>query len=104
MFKGHMKTGTQDGTGAAINISLGFKPMSVTVNNVEGDAILTWTDTQPAASGMKTVANGTTAQITSNGISLYAGTADVAEGFTLGTDGDVNADGEAIHWIAIGSE
>lgn len=94
-------TGTVEGTGAAINIALGFKPAHIEVHNIDGDAILIWNDAMPAASGMKTVAAGTTAHITSAGISLYAGVAaTTGEGFTIGADTDVNVEAETICWTA----
>lgn len=105
MSKGHLATGTVEGTGAAINVSLGFTPSAVRIDNIDGDAILFWNDAMPDASGMKTVAAGTTAHITSNGVTPYAGAeASAAKGFTIGADADVNASAETIVWTAWGAE
>ena len=104
-FKGHMQTGTVEGTGAAINVVLGFTPSFVRVDNIDGDAILVWNDAMPDASGMKTIAAGTTAHITSNGITPYPGVeATTGSGFTIGADSDVNVNAETLVWTAFGQE
>jgi hypothetical protein len=161
--------GTCDGTGAAINVCLGFIPREVVVWNMEdaggGPTDIVWqrqfsTDTEQDE-GVKTVAS-TRAVVTSNGISVYNGgdeiqydkttsarwelttgtafpggnsaeevyvdgeyeksvSGDAAykcigdilcpekyhgakvktpKGFTIGTDADINADGEQLCWKA----
>ena len=96
-----VQTGTVEGTGAAIDVSVGFQPAAIRVDNIDGDAILYWNDAMPAASGMKTIAVGTTAHITSLGISLYAGvSAGAGQGFTIGADTDVNVSAETLVWTA----
>lgn len=88
-------TGSVAGTGSAIIVDVvGFRPRKVELYNVDGDAIGIWTDTMPDASMMKTVAAGTTAQVTTGGVTPRAA------GFSIGADADVNAAGEAIHWVA----
>lgn len=105
MFKGHVVTGTVEGTGAAINISCGFRPAYVKILNIDGLAELEWTDSMPAAAGTKRVTAGTMSLIASGGISQFDGTiADVGAGFTIGADADVNVSGETIHYLAIGKE
>ena len=91
------KSGTQNGTGAAISINCGFKPKYVKVINVAAGGLcsLEHIDTMAAASGFKGITAGTKTFITSNGITL------TDFGFTLGPDADVNVSGEAIHWFAI---
>jgi len=97
-------TGTVEGTGAAINISCGFTPVAVRIDNIDGDAILVWNDAMPDASGMKTIAAGTTAHITSAGVTAYAGSAaSASKGFTIGADTDVNVSAETICWTAWGA-
>lgn len=84
--------GTYEGTGAAINIELGWIPDFVQVWNVEdGDATWTWFYGFGAGDAFAT-ANHDTAQqslITSNGIDAYTGSAtpgsEAAPGFTVGT-------------------
>ena len=89
------KQGTVTGTGAALNVSCGFKPDYVKVTNItDGDVIHEWYTDMTAAHAIKTrnvVDNGVTgnsavALITSNGISQYAGDSSNTPGFTLGTD------------------
>lgn len=95
------RTGTQDGTGAAINISLGWLPDHVVVQNIEAAdfARLEWYTGMTAAHAIKTVTS-TKSAITSLGISTYAGSATAEKGFTIGADTDVNVSGEALTWIA----
>lgn len=109
----NMRTGTVTGTGAAINVSLGWQPDYVKVMNIADagnlDPIIEWTSDMPAAAGMKflrivdnaTTANKSHAYVTSNGITAYAGSASAGEGFTIGADADLNATGEKIVWIAM---
>lgn len=105
MSKGHFKTGTVEGTGSAINMELGFTPSYVRLINVDGDASLEWMSTMADGEGYKTVAAGANAQITTGGITPYAGSEGSASvGFTIGADVDVNASGETIHWVAMGAE
>ena len=106
-------TGKVTGTGAAINVQLGFQPRYVKVFN-PNDAgglypTIEYFDGMPAASGFKTKVvadNGTTGNkssdyVTVNGISMYAGTAaGNSEGFTIGADADINANGEDVYYIA----
>lgn len=108
-----VKTGTVTGTGAAINVSLGFQPDYVKVFNIGDagglDATLEWVAGMASGGGVKTlrvVDSGTTGNassdyITTGGISLYAGDQNNAEGFTIGTDPDINASGETIVWVAM---
>ena len=104
MAKGQVATGTVEGTGSAINISCGFTPAEVRIYNIDGDAMLFWNDAMPDASGMKTIAAGTTAHITTLGITAYAGAeASAGAGFTIGADTDVNVNAETICWTAIGN-
>jgi len=105
--------GTVEGTGAAINIELGFTPRyfkCFNLDDVGGLApTLEWFEGMPAASAIKTLkvvdnattGNASSAKITSNGISEYAGSdASAAVGITIGADTDVNVSGETIHFIA----
>lgn len=93
--------GSQDGTGAAINISIGWIPDKVEVQNWEAAdfARLEWYTGMAAASAIKTVTS-TKSAITTLGISAYAGSATAKPGFTIGADTDVNVSGESITWCA----
>lgn len=80
-------TGTYTGTGAAVVVSLGFKPSKIEVyNDTDGDERWVWLEGMAAASAYKVAADGTQTKITSNGISAYAGTrGGNSIGFTVGT-------------------
>lgn len=109
-----IKVGSVAGTGAAINVSIGFKPKQVKVFN-PNDAgglfpTIEWFEGMAAASGFKTkvvVDSGVTGNkssdyVTSNGISQYAGSDSAPEGFTIGADADVNVSGETVFYMAVG--
>ncbi len=93
--------GSQDGTGANIDIKLGFVPTHVKVVNVESATIeqLDWYQGMADASAIKTV-TGTVARtkITTLGITMLNST---FLGFRIGTDADVNVAGETIVWEAV---
>lgn len=84
-----VKIGSYVGTGAAINIELGFVPGYVRIwNATDGDTCWEWFNGLGAGDALQS-ANHASAQfslITSNGVDAYAGTAaDKAAGFTVGT-------------------
>lgn len=111
-------TGTVEGTGSAINVSVGWQPDYVKVWNIDDAGtlypIIEWHSTMGAGKGfkyLKIADNGSTGNlsstyVTTGGITAYAGTVGTAstagtgEGFTIGTDSDLNANGETIVWIA----
>lgn len=103
--KGHYQSGTVEGTGAAINIELGFSPSYVRILNIDGIAVAEWIWGMADASAMKQVTAGTISHPTSNGISPYTGAAgQTPVGFTIGADADVNVSGETLFWVAWGEE
>jgi len=84
------------GTVAAYAFTCGFKPRYVRViNNTSGDTA-DWIEGMADAHAMKKVAAGTSAEITSNGItpSEY--------GFTFGLDTDLNVTSEQVTVMALG--
>lgn len=92
---GDIKVGTYEGTGAAINIELGWVPDYVRVVNTEdGDAIWEWFNGLGAGDAIfeqsidddGTSGNSSLALISSNGIDAYEPT-DFSKklGFTVGT-------------------
>jgi hypothetical protein len=90
-----VKTGQIVGTGAAINVrSVGFRPDVVELINTTSHDKLKWASPLADAYGHKTVAAGTSTLITSGGITP------LSDGFKLGTDADMNVDGEVVLWIA----
>lgn len=90
-----VKTGVVSGTGSAKKVVLGFKPREVRLfNAAAGGLVEVWkTDTMDAASAMKRVPAGT-ATFDADCCTLNA------DGFTIGADADLNAAGEAIHYVA----
>lgn len=106
MFKGHIATGTVTGTGAALNVSLGFSPKVVAIINETDPGLYLWTDTMANAEMLKLVDSTVALTFpTSNGVSTYAGSiAANPKGFTIGADADMNAASDVLHYIAIGGE
>ena len=102
----NIRKGTVTGTGAAINVSLGFYPDKVELYNVTDakKGSLVWLSTMANASGFKNLNDAYQAQITTNGISPYAGSNTAAVGFTIGADTDLNGASDVIHWIAYQAE
>ena len=83
------------GTGSALNVrTVGFRPRTVKIHNLDGLAKAHWQDTMPDAAGWKVVTAGTQSYVTSNGITP------LSDGFQLGADADLNVAGEVVHWEA----
>lgn len=104
----NIRTGTVEGTGAAINISLGFIPDYVKVINVEdGDIMFEWfagMTNGHAIQSINVVDSGTSgaaglSRITSNGISAYNGSTTAGAGFTLGTA--ISENGKDLAYLAV---
>ncbi len=98
-------TDSVEGTGSAINISLGFVPSYVKCFNYDdaGSAAPTmeWWSGMTDGHGLKNTTD-TQAKVTSGGISEYDGAdASAAKGFTIGADSDLNASGETIMYMAV---
>lgn len=105
MFKGHYKTGRITATGAVINVELGFTPETVHIRNLTSRDQLFWDSGMTDGHGQKQVAAGTGTAITTGGISPYAGTLGAnSQGFTIGTDADINVDTEILHYTAVSSD
>lgn len=106
-------TGTVEGTGSAINVSLGFTPDYVRVCNIDDAGslypIMEWWGDMPDGHGikhLKTVDSGSTGnashdKITSDGISAYAGDDTNEAGFTIGADSDLNVADETLVYTAM---
>lgn len=91
-------TGTTTGTGAAINIPLGFKPTYIEVANVtDGDTIDKWWSGMTAGTSL-TVSTGVATR-GSNGLSQYAGTTSAGEGFTIGSG--ISESGKTLAYVAM---
>lgn len=88
-------TGTTVGTGADLNVdTVGYRPRRVELMNVTGLVTATWQDTMADDSMVLRVTAGTMTVPTTNGITPRAA------GFAIGANGDLNVDGEVIHWAA----
>ena len=89
-----VRTGLVVGTGADKKVTLGFKPRSVQIENVDGLVSAYKSDTMLADSAMKRVTAGT-ATVPAAMITLED------DGFTIGDDADLNVVGEDMHYVAI---
>ena len=84
------------GSGAALNVrTVGFRPRTVNLWNIDGLAKAHWQDTFPDASAWKVITAGTQSYITTNGVTP------LSDGFQLGADADLNVSGEVVHWEAV---
>lgn len=99
-MQGRPFTGTVVGTGANLNVVIGFVPRRVILFNITSRDGLEWQDSMTAGHALKTVAAGTRTAITTGGISPYTGTAGAeGAGFTIGTDA-ANTATNVIHFVA----
>ena len=94
MSKNNIVIGSYVGTGAAINISVGFVPDHVEViNGTDGDDRWEWYNGITAGHAFyhrSVTDNATTgvaslSRITANGVTAYAGSGTASKGFTVGT-------------------
>jgi len=96
-------TGTVEGTGSEIEITLGFIPNYVRLFNIDGVAILEWTPDMGAGKGLKIADSGTGATdielISSGGVTISSSSDDF-RGFKIGTDSDINVEDETINYVA----
>ena len=94
--------GTVEGTGSAINVSVGFQPSAVWVGNYDDAGTVyiqaIWNSSMPNASAF--TIGAASSRITTGGITPYAGSTSASEGFTIGTNADLNANGETLYYIA----
>jgi hypothetical protein len=100
-----MKTGTFTGTGAALNVSLGFKPHLIIIQNVtDGTSIETYIDavtgTDPTGSIDIDAAAGPLTD--AGGITPYAGDSANARGFSVDAGNSVS--GKVYRYAAFGRE
>lgn len=107
-----IKVGTYTGTGAAVNVELGWNPDYVKIVNVtDGDDIWEWFTGMTAAHAIysrsvtdnATTGNASITRITANGISSYAGSstpgAEKRKGFTAGSA--LSESGDTFAYIAV---
>lgn len=80
----NLRVGTVTGTGAAINISLGWQPDWVQIMNAtDGDVIDFWHASMTTLTSIK-VDTAAATRAASDGIALYAGANAASKGFTIG--------------------
>lgn len=92
-----IQTGTVTGTGAAINVPLGFVPDYVKVFNItDGDQTDEWMTGMSAGTSIQT--NTAVAARSTNGISPFNGSAVAARGFTIGSG--ISENGKLLGWVA----
>lgn len=103
-----VKIGSYTGTGAAINIELGFDPDYVRIiNATDGDNIWEWFDGMAAGSALftrtvvdnATTGNSSLALITSNGVTKFNGNSSVGKGFTAGSA--ISESGKTFRYVAM---
>ena len=80
-------------TGVAVDVTkVGFRPVAVKLINVTSGDEMEWFEGMADGSGFKRVAAGAGALAATNAITP------LANGFRLGTDGDMNATGELVRF------
>ncbi len=92
-------TGSFTGTGAAVNVSLGWLPSRVECINVtDGDRIDYWITGMSSGTSIAIIGNAGPVLNADNGISTYAGSSSAGPGFTAGTD--ISESAKVIRWCA----
>lgn len=101
-MKGQIKIDTYTGTGAAINVQIGFVPDYVRIVNItDGDYTMEWFNGMTAGTSIDTAA--AVAANAADGITAYAGTSGGnSAGFTVGTDGSES--GKVYRYVAIANQ
>lgn len=90
-------TGTVVGTGAAINVNLGWQPDYIEVANItDGNIIDRWY--AGMAPGTSMTSSAGVAPRAANGLSLFAGDTASAKGFTIGSG--ISTAGKTLAYIA----
>lgn len=90
-----IKAGAIYGTGADLTVrTIGFRPKVVRIFNQTDLSKADWTESMADDSAMKQITAGTITFITTNGITP------LSNGFGLGADAELNADGDLIHYVA----
>lgn len=92
------QVGSVTGTGAAINVALGFQPDYVEVANItDGDTIDKWY--RGMTDGTSITISTAAATRASNGITPYAGSTSASAGFTIGSG--ISESGKTLVYLAI---
>lgn len=104
MANAKIASGTVTGTGAAINVSIGFSPRAVILINQTDPGMFFWTNDMDDAEALKLTDAVALTFPTSDGISAYAGSSSASPGFTIGADSDLNAEDDVLSYIAFGED
>jgi hypothetical protein len=92
-----IRLGTVVGTGAAINVSVGFKPEYIKVVNItDGTQVDEWFTGMADGASIQT--NLAVAPRAANGLTPNDGNNAVAKGFTIGSG--ISTAGKTLAWIA----
>lgn len=86
------------GTGSAISIVCGFKPLSIRIFNRTQNAQGFWTASMPDASAQLTVDSGS--GTTDVSFITSAGITPTFNGFSIGTNASLNTSSDVIYWEA----
>lgn len=106
-----ISVGLVDGSGAAINVSIGWVPECVMIFNTEDqDRFDVWFNTvddedgdaHGMAAGESIAVSAAVAANTDNGITAYAGSTTASAGFTIGTD--ISESAKTLQWVAFRSD
>lgn len=91
-------TGQLAGTGSAITVIAGFKPLSIKIYNRTQNAQGMWNATMPDASAQLVVDSGS--GTTDLSFVTSAGITPSFNGFTIGTNASLNTASDVIYWEA----
>lgn len=83
------------GTGAALDIEVGFRPRHVHLINLSSADEAKWAEYMDDGSMHKRLAAGSATVVSSNGVTP------TDSGFTLGPDSDMNVSGEKVLYICV---
>jgi len=85
---------------AAANISIGFIPSKLVINHVTDVSDYEWNYNMADGTANLRVTAGDKTLVASDAITPYDGDATHAPGFTIGTDGTLNAAGSVLYFTA----
>lgn len=90
-----MRVGAFTGSASAVNVrTVGFRPTRVELINITGLETATWQEGMADASMIRRITAGDMSLVSSNGITP------LSDGFSIGADGNLNAAGELVRWVA----
>ena len=95
-----LETGTLVGTGAAINVELGWVPQYVKVfNTTDGTRVDEWIIGMADGTAISTVAAAGPVKTATNGISKFLGNDTIGKGFTIGSA--ISTNGKTLAYVAM---